>query len=509
MYIGYIVNERHPGLKTITEAEIVNYTNKLPILVVGLERAFELYPHISLKSKVIDKDKEIYYTLSITESPTKYIETVNNFIINCFDTLKRKHKVKHITSLEDIKFTFKKCFLYETNVCVTLTSSTEIYYINKEIISFFSKVNVTGDFLIEKYLKGCEVISWNYPAFFAPYLKINECYKSSEEVKRIFQPYGDIEMYMGSLCLNLLNLLTYNNKELELWQRAYTVEKWLSQIKIKVNINKIKDLASDEDNIIMQNIYYSIEEGYVTQQYNGTDKVTGRMYVSGSTFSLQSLSKVHRDIIVAEPGCVLVEFDYDAFEYKLLSQLCNIDIDIDPHLALSKLLFKDELHRPLCKGINYSLLYGKSLNSIITELLSNPDIKLTAKELKKELTKVLNPILEFTKKLEIEFDKNNVLFNFFGRRIYPEEKYKSLNNYIQSTAADILIIKLEKLNNYLQNYDSINKIVLQNHDSILLNLSLKTIESSEIASDIKNLLEVEEQGLVSKVDVLYGGTWKF
>lgn len=505
-YVGFIINDSHPCLKTISGVEIEKYQGDKPILIVGLEKALELYPHIALSSKVIDSKKKLYYSLSKEESVDKYEETLNNFITNCFDSLIKKFKVVNIQKLEDIKVIFGRVFVYETSTTITITTSNTIYYINKEIVAFFNKEIITTE-KVYKFLEGCEIISWDNYKFFGAYLKANNCYKSKEQVEVLFSYFGNIALYMGAVCLKTISDLKLNDDLIALWQNAFKVDSMLSQIKIKVNNNIISALANTNDNVIMQNIYEAIDDNYIVQKYNGVDKTTGRIYPFGTGFSLQSLPKLSRKIIIAEPNCVLVEFDYQAFEYNILAQLCKFHIPGDPHLYISQLLFKDNEHRAIGKALNYSLLYGKSVPHIISETLKQPGLKISKEELSQKLKEILAPVEELQKRLEKQLKETGGLENYFGRNIYPEKNYACLNNYIQSTAAEILIIKLLKLEELLRKYDPINKIVLQSHDSILINLSLKTIEETEIAAEIKNLLEQEEKGLVNKVSIKHGADW--
>ncbi len=509
MTIGFIVNDIHPCLQTIESYEIDQYvfTGK-PILIVGFKEAVELYPSASLADKALDEKKRIYYSFSKEESEVKYKENLNNFITHCFEIIAKKYKVINITSVTGLKIDFKQVFIHETPTAITITGLNKILYINKEIASFFNKVPLTVPLLLEM-LKDSRIVSWDHHEFFGAHLKASNCYKSKEQVMTLFAPFGDIDLYMGAVCLSMLrDLPLYRHNPVEVWQRAYCVETMLSKIPIKINVERVKELAADEDNAIMQNIYKASENGYVHQKVNGTDKVTGRLFPHASGFSLQSLSKNFRDIVVAEPNCILLEFDYDFFEYSLMAQSCKIQLTGDPHLHLSQLLFEDDLHRAIGKQINYSLLYGKSIEGIIDETSQHPDLKITKESLRIKLIEITAPIQNFQKKLELELKTNGFIQNAFGRNIYPDSKYLCLNYFLQSTAADILILKLIKLTELLSHYDCLNKIVLQNHDSILLNLSLDAIDATEIANEIKEMLELPENGLGSKVDTKYGLNWR-
>lgn len=504
-YVGYIVGETHPCLKTISEKEISSYLGLKPILIIGFEKAVELYPHITIASKAIDEKNKLYYAFSKSESETKYLENLNNFINNCFSLISSNYKIVNIIKLEDINTHFNKVFLHETPNTITITTHNTIFYINKEIISFFGK-RISIETVID-CLVGSEIISWEHFKFFGAYLKANNSYKSKEQIQQDFKDY-DIDLFMGAICLGVLKELRVDSSLVEVWQRAFSIESFLSKIEVKVDKERIKVLAADDDNLIMQNIYKAIEGDYIIQKYNGTNKITGRIYPFGTGYSLQTLPKSSRDIIIAEPNCVLVEFDYKAFEYSILSQICKFSTKGDPHLLMSQLLFNDNEHRQIGKNLNYSLLYGKSIKTIISETLNLEGLKVSKEELEEKLTVILEPVEQLQKRLEQEFKDKGYLTNYFGRNIYPEKSYAYLNNYIQSTAAEILIIKLEKLRNLFNSYPIINKIVLQSHDSILMNLSLETINETNIAEGIKNLLEEGENSLVNKVDMKYGTTWE-
>lgn len=506
MFIGYIINDFHPCLKTIQPNEIESCVGDKPILIVGAEQAYNLYPHMTLENKVIDSKKQIYYSFSKEESEVKYREHLTNFLSNCFQIFAKQYKIKPIVDLDSLRIPSKEVFLYETKTLLTITTNNKIYYLNKEIISFFNS-GITINEFVSKFLKGKKIISWDSHNYFSAYTKANNCYQTKEQVRAYFIPFGDIDLYMGAIALDFLNTLDLTTPNILTWQRAYETQSFLSQVEIKVNEPLIKNLASDEENVILQNVYRAINNGYIIQHYNGTDKTTGRMYATSSGFSLQSLPKTSRDIIIAEEGCILVEFDYQYFEYAILSQLCKMPIKGDPHISISQLLFNDKEHRAIGKKVNYSLLYGESLDSLVDEVYREQTLAITKEQFKTKLIELVTPIKTFDKELTELFNKNGYINNYFNRNIIPKKGYACLNNYVQSTAADFVILKIEALNKYLKKYNLLNKIVLQNHDSILLNLRLEDIENTSLVDDINEILESPEENLVAKVDVKYGVSW--
>ncbi len=504
MFIGYIVNDFHPCLKTISESEIGKYTNDKPILIVGFDKAYELYPSITLESKVIDSSKQIFYSFSFQEAEDKYKENLRNFLNHCFQLFINSYKVIPIVDVSEFKHLKGEVFYYETATLITVTTSNKIYYFNKEIITFLNPDSL--DLLLDK-LQGANIISWEKFTFIQSYLKANNCYKSKEQIRLEYANVGDVDLYLGAMCLDSLVNLNLANKSIDTWQRAYEIETYLSSIRIKVNEELLKNLASDEENTVAQSIYSNLNKGYIVQRYNGTDKITGRIFATKSGFSVQTLTSNMKNIIVAEKDCLLVEFDYQYFEYTLLSQLCKFTLAVDPHLALSQLLFSDTAHRAIGKEINYSLLYGKSINTLLKDLYKQFEIHIPEQELKDKLLEVIKPMEELKQRLIQEFESNKFILNYFNRNITPDKSYNCLNNYIQSTATDFFIIKLLKIKKLLSKYSSLNQIVLQNHDSVLLNLTVSEIESTDLVKEIFAILREEENSLVAEVDMKYGNSW--
>jgi len=495
--LGYIVNDFHPLLQTIELEEVEKLSKIKPVLIVGIEKTLELYPNIDLSSSKISHNISFIFS---SEESEEYQKQLKDYLVSlCFSFLK-EYKVEEI-SLNPEKIIIKSeySFLYETDKIVTLTTDKTIYYINKEIYYFFNKESLKTIFENLPH----KILSWDNHIFFPSYLKVLDCYASLDSLKTLFKEYTDIDLYCGSICLNWFNMLDLSNlnfKELSLWNRCYDIETKLSTIKVKVNTKLIDELREGTNKF--QKIYSTIEGGYITQKSNGTDNTTGRIYVKDNDCSLQTMAKKFRNIVIPEKKCVLVEFDYDYFEYTILSQFCDIPIDRDPHLNLSKLIWGDEEHRQQSKSINYSIIYGQSINKSLDQLnLPNKE------EILEKLQEFLIPIENFSKNITCKYQEDGHIKNHFGRIIHPNKDYAILNNFIQSTACDFFIIKLQKVFDLLLQYNSINKIVLQNHDSILLNLEEKTIEDTNIVENIQEILQQEEEGLKAYSPFKYGYDW--
>ena len=515
MYLGFVINSTYPLLKTIKLSEIESYKGLGSILIVGLESASSYYPELDLNSKIISEQDKIYYCFSETESKEKYEEAIQNFISSCFTefTLNYKIKNKLLTSLNELKLQEGRIFLYEDSICITITYGNSIYYINKQLYWFFNFSFITQEVIIEHFKSNHQVqfISWTCSKFFEAYLKSYNTHISCQDLITHLSLYGDATLYIGAICLKWLERLEEQEidpQELSTWQKAYEVESYLSKCKVKLNLDKALDVLEESENSVVQSMVSNSSNGYLYSNYNGTNKRTGRIYSTNNGYSLQTLSGNLKSLIIAETNSYLVQLDYNYFEFSLIYQLLNLDVKEDPHLLMSNLVFGDDLHRKEGKSINYGLLYGQSVENTLNELYKENSINVEREELKRKLNELLEPINILKKNLTEEYKANGCIKNYFHRTIVPEEEYKCLNNYIQSTAADFLIRKILLLQDVLEQYNTQNYLLLQNHDSLLFNLIRKDVEETQLVELIIEVMENDEDGLTGTVELTYGNTWE-
>lgn len=511
MFLGYVLNDTSfPLLQQITEDQLKDLTGDKPTLIVGYSKAIQLFgKKVNLNTRIVDKKKQIYYSFSRNESEENYLEQTTKFLKRTLAARTSNILVTNIIDpnrIDIAELKGQKVFLHETSKLITISTKKQIYFFNKEISLFFNEEALTTDFLTE-LLKDCEVWSWDRFKYFGARLKSNFCYKSKDQLRYLLEPYQDVELYMGVFCLQWLDEIPENEHE-EVWQRAYEVEDYLSSLPIKIDKKAVLLSSYASESTLFENLLKQHENGYVYQQYNGTDKTTGRMYSKGSGYSIQTLSENIRHIVIAEPECYLVEFDYKYFEYSLLRQICGIPVKGDPHKLLAIEFFGDESHRGAAKIINYGAIYGKSISTLVEELIQIPNVNYNEEELTKRLGEIMKPFVKFRKKLTTELNENGYVVNPFGRQIVPEKDFAVLNNYIQSTAADLLIRKLLKIRDFLKTTDILNRVILQKHDSILFNLRTLDIDETDIALDLKKILETPECNLYGKVSLKYGVNWR-
>lgn len=498
MKVGCIVNGVHPLLQTIASSEIASkIALNQKVLIIGMDEAIAFDPTITLFDT--NFSQKVGYCFSPQEGKENYQLTLDAFVTHCVESVIKDYTFHFISDTATIKWT-DQVFKFETPIGVYIANeSKEIYYLNKQFMGYFNKE------LDLETPKGTLV--WQWEDTFSALLQSTLQLQDHQQLYNILSPYCDINKYFVAFCMEWMKVTPKESDSFELWKRAYKVENHLSTLKVRLNVPLLEELS--ENNSILQAVLDRVEGSCVVQHYKGTDKTTGRIFPRGDGFSLQTFPHELRNLVVADEHCLLVEFDYQHFEYSLLAQIIGLKIAGDPHKELAKLLFNDESKRPIAKTINYGLLYGRSLNTLVIELINEYKVPYTKEELYELLKPISEPVEQLSLKLQKYFDEHGFIKNHFNREVTPTKRFACVNNYISSTATDYMIIKIEKLMSYLESAGFPNRIVLQNHDSILINLSIKDIENTDIALDILNILEGEEKGLTTKVDLKHGINWAF
>lgn len=244
--------------------------------------------------------------------------------------------------------------------------------------------------------------------------------------------------------------------------------------------------------------------------YTGFHTTTGRIYCHSDKWApLPNLPKSKRDVLVAAPGHYLIEVDFKSFEYDILCQIVGIPVVADPHTDIYDRLvgFDTPNKRDIGKTINYSFIYGMAENRLADEILNKiPEL---SRDFKEEFIEKLREEEIFIKAKELDEKirngaRNGIIQNFFCRNVHYKKDHAILNNYISSTAADILYIKFREV---LDLIGSNGNIVLQNHDSLLMHLKEEFIES-EGFDKVLELMKEPISGITGRIDFKYGKNWK-
>jgi len=287
------------------------------------------------------------------------------------------------------------------------------------------------------------------------------------EVKRYSERYGKQASY-------------YNNgSQKYIWGCLFVCEEYFSNVKIfNVDSTPGIDFPFKMDK--------ETNKQYIQYEYS-CESLTGRIYPKNIEpyQSLQNLPKDKRYLLKAEEGCQLCEIDFNNFEFNILLSIYEVlsgEILLKIDKETSEVKFKD-FHtetsimlgitdRNYAKKINYSLIYGMSLYNVAAELEATLKTK-TAEEYIKQLQnwEYFHIIKSMRKSVEKKYvHEDEILLTVFDRAIKYEKEHAILNNFIQGSAVDIFAVKIVDIILELKALDEKNKILVQNHDSILLQL---------------------------------------
>ena len=122
----------------------------------------------------------------------------------------------------------------------------------------------------------------------------------------------------------------------------------------------------------------------------------------------------------------------------------------------------DDSERKFAKDVNHAIIFGAGKDTVIKIMDNLPE----KQEIYKEIKKFLYPIISKSRVLDEEYKKNGYIKNYFGTFVYPNKDYALYNNYVQSSAADIIARKIIAVNSILSTFKS--KIISAIHDSILV-----------------------------------------
>jgi DNA polymerase-1 len=241
------------------------------------------------------------------------------------------------------------------------------------------------------------------------------------------------------------------------------------------------------------------------------------------------LGRKIRTAFVAGLGNKLVSADYNQFELRLSAAMSQdkelIDMfnrDVDVHTATAALVYGRELEdvtkqmRRVAKVVNFGILYGMSPHglTIATGMTYEQAQRFIA-----EYTEIRKPLIAYLESLKDRALKDGYVETLFGRRrpmpdihssnfiVRSSAERAAMNMPIQGTEADLMKIAMAKLDKILRSRHDNCKMLLQIHDSILVECPEKAAE--EVAMQLKETMESIYPELAVKltVDTNIGNNW--
>lgn len=458
----------------------------IPTIIIGWSVVKELYKKQNIFDKQIEKN--LSWTYSKEENEDENSKGIEEFInssikkwlpreFTLFDPLFEGKTLNDFLN-ENIDKSCKT-FVYFHKGAIYINNSERNFIVNIKSVSliFEDYKRVVTEFINE--LKPI-VLSHRNLAKYLDFDLLGCLYtlenirwiKYKQEVTRAYFnliPGFEIDKYIPFIMSNVVSF-DFSEEERNALRRACVRDKiteWLSEQEICVK-NDFKK-AGVSFNLKGENKLISVD-------YSNKRTLTGRIVPVGK-YNPQNLPKNTEDraqIISRFPQGKIIVFDYTSFEARIGLYSCE-DIDFinkfkksDLHYETAVIIFgrtqisKDD--REFAKTINHAILYGMSKQHILDKLsyLKNPEETLY------NIQVFLAPLLKKSKQVFDGLEKRGYIINNWGSIVYPEKEFAAYNNYIQSSATEILIDKLYEIKEFLATYRS--KFLFQVHDSLVFDI---------------------------------------
>lgn len=355
----------------------------------------------------------------------------------------------------------KSLWLTEENYKNTITS-----VLNDLNCLVYSYDNIEGYVDLDKLgnIKALDIIRW---------IK----YKVETPLK-YFQivPNVDVSKYipfmMSMVPVETLELDEGENNFFERMCERDKITRWMSTryISFAYDFDKNLDFIY-RDNAKLAKINYSTKR-----------TLTGRI-TSKDRYNPQNLSKDNEDrtkIISRFRNGRIYQFDYTSFEARIALYLSGDEqfiqdyYDKDLHSETAIIIFETHDFTPeqrnVAKLANMAIMYGASEATAMKLLGKYPE---PAEKLRR-IKMFLEPVFKKAKEIIEESKRNGYLINKWGSIITPEKDFAGFNNYLQSTASEIVIDKAIEIKELLKPYRS--QFLFQVHDSLVFDVHPEEVE---------------------------------
>jgi len=273
-------------------------------------------------------------------------------------------------------------------------------------------------------------------------------------------------------------------------------------------------------------------DGRIHGKFHQTITATGR--ISSTEPNLQNIpvrmeiGRQIRKVFVPRESYIFVDADYSQIELRVLAHMSGDENLIeayknaqDIHAITASQVFHvpmdqvTPLQRRNAKAVNFGIIYGISSFGLGQDLnISRQE----AEEYMQQYFATYPKIKEFLDDLIKKAKTTGYALTLFGRRRpVPELSSKNymqrsfgeriaMNSPIQGTAADIIKIAMNRVNDALKKGNYKSRLLLQIHDELLVETALDEIE------DVKEILLREMQQAADllvplSVDIEQGNSW--
>lgn len=242
----------------------------------------------------------------------------------------------------------------------------------------------------------------------------------------------------------------------------------------------------------LEKVYSILDtDSMVRVPYNSRNKITGRMFPAGG--DLNPITMSDPDLLASvksRHGGLIVKFDFEQFEPRIITHVCDLPIKGDIHQKAADVLAID---RPTAKTLNNMIMYGTGEEAFVREITAH---KIGSAEVERYL-QMMEPTvarIDYIRQVLLgQFREHGYFRNPFGRIIRPRSEAGVFNNYIQSTASEIFNEASWKVFKLL--HDRKSELFMHRFDALYVDIHPNETELVEL---ILNLLRT---GLQIEFDV--------
>ncbi len=277
---------------------------------------------------------------------------------------------------------------------------------------------------------------------------------------------------------------------------------------------------------------YIASDGRIHGKFHQTITATGR--ISSTEPNLQNipvrmeLGRLIRKVFVPDDGFAFLDADYSQIELRVLAHFSDDERLIqayrdaqDIHTTTASQVFHvapeevTPLLRRNAKAVNFGIVYG------ISSFGLSQDLSITRQEAQdyiEQYFKTFPGIKRFLDRTVADAKKNGYVTTMFGRRRPVPELSSSnfmqrsfgervaMNAPIQGTAADIIKIAMNRVNDCLRSRGMRSRLILQVHDELLVETAREELdEVREIM--VREMQNAAQLKVRLEVDIHSGENW--
>jgi hypothetical protein len=481
----------------VIKGDISPKDEEKPMMIVGWDNVKSNFPNqLYLENKI---KSNLYWCPSLSEDKDRALSDSKNFINDVNEIFLKKECITYDFMLNGDFSEFinnfinknEKVYIYFYTTACYVFNNNNIFCINLESL----KVNgIDFKKVLTNLFNELDVVFLSYENMclyvFPEELKLVNTFENlywtifavelyESDFNSLFPETSDIRRFMPFLMSFVSTFDSILNDKEKMSALKYfkkdIITGWLSKQEIFFD----KSFESDKVELLQHNGLR-----YKRLKYSNKRTITGRINCIDRQLNPQNLPKdsdIRKHIVSRYKGGKIVVIDYISFETKISMFLSGHEDFIkenqykDLHIETAKVIFcKDsvsEEERNIGKHINHTLIYGggrEKLKSILKDISNNEEVL-------KNVYTFLSPIINAVIFINTMYNDNGgYVINRFGTIVRPHKVWAAFNNYISSTATDIVIEKLFEIKEFIKNRRI--HFLFQVHDSFVFDMHTDEVE---------------------------------